>query len=67
MCGDCGQNTPKDVTNGTLFPQVVAMAATGNLSLIHEMGSIMGVELRANYNIFQASVKRRHETNMKPT
>ena len=27
---------------GTLFPQVTAMAATGNTSLLYEMGSVMG-------------------------
>ena len=34
----------------TLWPQVVGMAATGNLSLIQEMGSFMGAGFRAAAN-----------------
>ncbi|EDQ91027.1 uncharacterized protein MONBRDRAFT_15548 [Monosiga brevicollis MX1] len=34
----------------TLYPQVTAMAATANASLIHEMSTIMGTELRAVNN-----------------
>ena len=34
----------------TLYPQVTGMAATGNLSRIREMASIMGVELRTVAN-----------------
>jgi hypothetical protein len=37
--------------NATGFPQVTAMAATGNLSLIHGMGLIMSDEARAMNNI----------------
>jgi beta-glucosidase-like glycosyl hydrolase len=34
--------------------QVTAMAATGNMSLIFEMGAVMGRELRAVNNIVKA-------------
>ena len=34
----------------TLWPQVSGMAATGNLSLIREMGSFMGASFRAANN-----------------
>jgi beta-glucosidase-like glycosyl hydrolase len=37
-------------TNSTLFPQVTAMAATGNLSLVRQMGRVMAYELRAVNN-----------------
>lgn len=36
--------------NATLFPQVTAMAATGNMSLIHHMGTTMLTEARALAN-----------------
>ena len=35
----------------TLWPQVSAMAATGNISLIHEMGAFMGAGFRAANNM----------------
>ena len=41
----------------TLWPQVVAMAATGNLSLIHEMGAFMGAGFRAAANVLAANGK----------
>ena len=37
--------------NTTTFPQVTGMAATGNLTLIREMGVVMGDEGRAVNNI----------------
>ena len=37
--------------NATLFPQVTAMAATANATLIHEMARVMGIEARATMNI----------------
>jgi beta-glucosidase-like glycosyl hydrolase len=37
--------------NTTLFPQVTAMAATANASLIHEMARVMGTEARALMNV----------------
>ena len=36
--------------NSTLFPQVTGMAATGNVTLIREMGRVMGREARAVNN-----------------
>ena len=36
--------------NATLFPQVTAMAATGNMSLIKQMGTVMLLEARALSN-----------------
>lgn len=39
----------------TLFPQVTAMAATGNLSLIKEMAAHMGDEARAVNNYMQGN------------
>ncbi len=36
--------------NATLFPQVTAMAATGNMSLIKDMGAVMLLEARALSN-----------------
>ena len=38
--------------NATLFPQVTAMAATANATLVHEMARIMGVEARAVHNVY---------------
>lgn len=38
----------------TLWPQVVGMAATGNLSLIREMGAAMGAGFRASANVLAA-------------
>lgn len=43
----------------TLFPQITAMAATGNLTRIAEMASIMGVEARALSNLHIAKVSIR--------
>ena len=37
--------------NATLYPQVTAMAATANATLIHEMARVMGVEARAVMNV----------------
>eukprot|EP00462_Mataza_sp_D1_P007882 CAMPEP_0175124486 /NCGR_PEP_ID=MMETSP0087-20121206/2805_1 /TAXON_ID=136419 /ORGANISM="Unknown Unknown, Strain D1" /LENGTH=761 /DNA_ID=CAMNT_0016406253 /DNA_START=74 /DNA_END=2360 /DNA_ORIENTATION=- len=37
--------------NSTLFPQVTAMAATGNLTLVQEMGRVMALEFRAVNNV----------------
>jgi beta-glucosidase-like glycosyl hydrolase len=39
----------------TTFPQVTAMAATGNLSLIRAMGAQMGDEARAVNNYMQGN------------
>ena len=39
--------------NSTLFPQVVGMAATGNTSLIGEMGRVMAREFRALNNVMR--------------
>lgn len=41
--------------NSTLFPQVVGMAATGNLTLIGEMAVVMGREFRALNNVMRAA------------
>jgi hypothetical protein len=38
----------------TLWPQVVAMAATGNLTLVHEMGRFMGQGFRAAANVLRS-------------
>ena len=38
--------------NATLFPQVTAMAATANASLVHEMARVMGVEARGISNVY---------------
>ena len=40
--------------NATLFPQVTAMAATANATLVHEMARIMGVEARAVHNVYMS-------------
>eukprot|EP00045_Choanoeca_perplexa_P017535 m.256312 g.256312 ORF g.256312 m.256312 type:complete len:928 (+) comp17563_c0_seq3:1517-4300(+) len=40
--------------NATLYPQVTAMAATGNMTLINEMATIMGTEFRALNNLAKA-------------
>jgi beta-glucosidase-like glycosyl hydrolase len=37
--------------NATLYPQVTAMAATANATLMHEMAHVMGTEARATMNI----------------
>ena len=42
--------------NATLFPQVTAMAATGNATLIHAMAAQMGIEARALYNVNQRAL-----------
>ncbi len=39
--------------NSTLFPQVTGMAATGNITLIREMGRVMGREARAVNNVMR--------------
>jgi beta-D-xylosidase 4 len=44
-------------TNSTLFPQVTGMAATGNLTLIREMGVAMAYEMRAVNNVMRATGK----------
>jgi hypothetical protein len=41
----------------TLWPQVVGMSATGNLSLVHEMGMHMGLGFRAGNNVLRESGK----------
>lgn len=38
-----------------MFPQVTAMAATGNLSLVHAMGVHMGDEARAVNNYLKGN------------
>lgn len=38
--------------NATLYPQVTAMAATANATLIHEMAHVMGIEARAVHNVY---------------
>ena len=42
--------------NTTLFPQVVGMAATGNLSLIRAMAAVMSTEARALNNLANGTV-----------
>ena len=39
--------------NSTLFPQVVGMAATGNLPLVEQMATAMGREFRALNNVMR--------------
>eukprot|EP01065_Artemidia_motanka_P023234 TRINITY_DN2771_c0_g1_i1.p1 TRINITY_DN2771_c0_g1~~TRINITY_DN2771_c0_g1_i1.p1 ORF type:complete len:822 (+),score=323.81 TRINITY_DN2771_c0_g1_i1:43-2508(+) len=39
----------------TLYPQVTAMAATGNLSLVREMAAVMGRQFRAAFNVERAA------------
>jgi hypothetical protein len=56
----CGLNkngpaNQPDKLYSTLFPQVTAMAATGNLSLIKEMAAHMGDEARAVNNYMQGN------------
>jgi hypothetical protein len=46
--GDCDKPA-------TLWPQVIGMAATGNLSLVHEMGMHMGLGFRAGNNVLRES------------
>ena len=38
--------------NATMYPQVTAMAATANATLIHEMAHVMGIEARAVHNVY---------------
>jgi len=38
----------------TIFPQAIAMAATWDKDLLHAMGSTIGIEGRARYNLAQA-------------
>ena len=42
-------------TTVTVYPQVTSMAATGNLSLIAEMGTVSGTEARAVNNMADAA------------
>jgi beta-glucosidase-like glycosyl hydrolase len=39
----------------TLYPQVTAMAATGNMTLVQEMATVMGTEFRALNNMAKAT------------
>ena len=48
---------PETTLFSTLFPQVTAMAASGNLSLIHTMASHMGDEARAVNNYMKVMLR----------
>eukprot|EP00041_Stephanoeca_diplocostata_P002713 m.29340 g.29340 ORF g.29340 m.29340 type:complete len:940 (+) comp13702_c0_seq1:79-2898(+) len=51
----CGLGRNGDTLYSTMFPQVTAMAATGNLTLIHAMASHMGDEARAVNNYMKGN------------